>query len=201
MLCATSAQLAGRGLSNNDGCVVARSNEAKALGIEMGAPWHLNKDLFNKHNVIVRSSNYALYGDMSRRVMRILSTFTPHLEVYSIDEAFLNLDGFKDLAQHAATIRKTILQWTGLPVSIGMAPRHRRQHAQHVVPFLRRNLLHGRSERRLMAGHRLIPAKHDQVGPILGRVPLERSLSSGPVVGEVDEGMFADAIDHVGRIV
>src|SRR5882757_5208317 len=79
-------------LSNNDGCVVARSNEAKALGIEMGNPWHLNKALFAKHNVIVRSSNYALYGDMSRRVMRILSTFAPNIEIYSIDEAFLGLE-------------------------------------------------------------------------------------------------------------
>jgi DNA polymerase V len=110
-------------LSNNDGMVIARSNEAKALGIEIGAPWHLNKATFGKHNVIVRSSsNYALYGDMSRRVMRVLATFTPHLEIYSIDEAFLGLEGFKDLERHAATIRKTILQWTGLPVSIGIAP-------------------------------------------------------------------------------
>src|ERR1700710_2092750 len=69
-------------LSNNDGCVIARSNEAKALGVEMGAPWHLNKEFFAKHRVIVRSSNYTLYGDMSGRVMNILAGFTPDLEIY-----------------------------------------------------------------------------------------------------------------------
>lgn len=110
-------------LSNNDGCVIARSNEAKALGIAMGAPWHLSKDMFKRHGVIVRSSNYTLYGDISRRVMRILSTFTPHLEIYSIDEAFLGLEGFGDrLEAHAREIRRTVLQWTGIPVSIGIAP-------------------------------------------------------------------------------
>ena len=71
-------------LSNNDGCVIARSNEAKALGIAMGVPWHLHKDTFAKHGVVVRSSNYTLYGDLSARVMTVLRTFTPDLEVYSI---------------------------------------------------------------------------------------------------------------------
>jgi len=110
-------------LSNNDGCVIARSNEAKDLGIEMGAPWHLNKKYYEKNNVFVRSSNYALYGDMSRRVMSALKEFSPRLEVYSIDEAFLGLEGFNDrLADHAHDLRKTILGWTGIPVSIGVAP-------------------------------------------------------------------------------
>jgi DNA polymerase V len=75
-------------LSNNDGCVIARNNEAKALGIAMGAPWHLHKHRFAAAGVIVRSSNYTLYGDMSGRVMSVLSRFTPDLEIYSIDEAF-----------------------------------------------------------------------------------------------------------------
>src|ERR1700751_1529213 len=75
-------------LSNNDGCVIARSNEAKALGIAMGAPWHLHRERFAAAGVIVRSSNYTLYGDMSARVMEVLSQFTPDLEIYSIDEAF-----------------------------------------------------------------------------------------------------------------
>ena len=109
-------------LSNNDGCVIARSNEAKALGIEMTAPWHLIKQKFAKACVVVRSSNYTLYGDMSRRVMRILSTFAPDLEIYSIDEAFLGLRGLEDVESHAHRVRDTILQWTGLPVSIGIAP-------------------------------------------------------------------------------
>ena len=77
-------------LSNNDGCVIARSNEAKALGIPMGAPAFKYKTIFEKNNVFVYSSNFALYGDMSNRVMNILSTFTPEIEIYSIDEAFLS---------------------------------------------------------------------------------------------------------------
>ena len=110
-------------LSNNDGCVIARSNEAKALGIEMGAPWHLNKAKFAKHNVIVRSSNYTLYGDLSARVMTVLRTFTPDLEVYSIDEAFLSLEGLEErLEPHCRELRATVLQWTGIPVSVGIAP-------------------------------------------------------------------------------
>ena len=110
-------------LSNNDGCVIARSNEAKALGIAMGAPWHLHRDCFKAAGVIVRSSNYALYGDMSARVMSVLSRFTPDLEIYSIDEAFLGLSGFGDrLESHARALRAAVFQWTGIPVSVGIAP-------------------------------------------------------------------------------
>lgn len=110
-------------LSNNDGCVIARSNEAKALGIEMGAPWHLNRDKFAKEGVIVRSSNYTLYGDMSARVMRVLGSFVPGMEVYSIDEAFLSLAGFEGRAvEHMRQTRAAVLQYTGIPVSVGIAP-------------------------------------------------------------------------------
>jgi len=110
-------------LSNNDGCVIARSNEAKALGVEMGAPWHLSKDNFRKAGIVVRSSNYTLYGDMSARVMRVLADFTPNLEIYSIDEAFLSLGGFElRLEAHARDLRHTVQQWTGIPVSVGIAP-------------------------------------------------------------------------------
>lgn len=110
-------------LSNNDGCVIARSNEAKALGIKMGDPWHLVKDQHARAGIIVRSSNYTLYGDMSGRVMRVLAGFTPQLEIYSIDEAFLGLAGFEArLEAHAAALRRTVLQWTGIPVSVGIAP-------------------------------------------------------------------------------
>ncbi len=109
-------------LSNNDGCVIARSNEAKALGIDMGAPWHLFRTRFEKQGVIVRSSNYTLYGDMSARVMKILADFTPSREVYSIDEAFLEVAGdAAALAALAHRVRATVLQWTGLPVSVGIA--------------------------------------------------------------------------------
>jgi DNA polymerase V len=109
-------------LSNNDGCVIARSNEAKALGIGMGDPWHLNRDKFKTHGVIVRSSNYTLYGDISGRVTSVLRGFTPEMEIYSIDEAFLSFDGFADLTDHALTLRRTVQQWTGIPVSVGIAP-------------------------------------------------------------------------------
>lgn len=110
-------------LSNNDGCVIARSNEAKALGIEMGAPWHLCREKFEKQGVVVRSSNYTLYGDISARVMNALARFTPDLEIYSIDEAFLGLAGFeRRLESHARELRETVLKWTGIPVSVGIAP-------------------------------------------------------------------------------
>ena len=110
-------------LSNNDGCVIARSNEAKALGIAMGEPWHLCRDRFAAAGVIVRSSNYTLYGDLSARVMRTLSGFTPDLEIYSIDEAFLSFAGFEArLETHARELRRTVQQWTGIPVSVGIAP-------------------------------------------------------------------------------
>ena len=113
-------------LSNNDGCVVARSNEAKALGIPMGIPLFQIRDLIKKHGVAVYPSNYALYGDMSRRVMSILQRHCADVEIYSIDEAFLKLDfyGFDEdkCFSFALDLRAKILQWTGLPVSIGIAP-------------------------------------------------------------------------------
>lgn len=111
-------------LSNNDGCVIARSNEAKALGVQMGEPFFKREAWFREQGVRVFSSNYALYGDMSQRVMRTLARFTPDLEIYSIDEAFLNLDGFgqRDLTDYGREIRATVKQWTGIPLSIGLAP-------------------------------------------------------------------------------
>lgn len=109
-------------LSNNDGCVIARSNEAKALGIAMGEPWHTVRERIGERILRMRSSNYTLYGDMSARVMRILADFTPDLELYSIDEAFLDLAGFENrLDAHARALRARVLQWTGIPVSVGIA--------------------------------------------------------------------------------
>lgn len=109
-------------LSNNDGCAVARSNEVKALGVGMAAPWFQFKDLARRHGIIAYSSNYALYADMSNRVMAILSRFSPHQEVYSIDESFLDLTGFqrRNLTRYSQQIRQTIRQWTGLPVCVGI---------------------------------------------------------------------------------
>lgn len=111
-------------LSNNDGCVIARSNEAKALGIPMGAPAFEYKNTFNTNNVHVFSSNYALYGDMSSRVMNILATYSPDIEIYSIDEAFLKFKGFElfDLNQIGLDMQKTVTKGTGIPISVGIAP-------------------------------------------------------------------------------
>ncbi len=119
-------KLAGRPvvvLSNNDGCVVARSNEAKALGIPMGIPFFEVRQTIEKHGVLALSSNYTLYADMSGRVMETLSHFTPHIEVYSIDEAFLDLSGIpEDPSACGRRMRQTVRQWTGIPVSIGIGP-------------------------------------------------------------------------------
>jgi len=113
-------------LSNNDGCVVARSNEVKALGIKMGVPWHQLKDLAKQHHIVALSSNYTLYGDMSDRVMTILRDFSPDSEIYSIDECFLSLNGLNALWPSASvmgqSMRKRIRQWVGLPVCVGIAP-------------------------------------------------------------------------------
>ena len=111
-------------LSNNDGCIVALSPELKALGIERGVPYFKIKHLIKKHNITIFSSNYALYGDMSFRVMSLLSRFSPEVEIYSIDEAFLSLEGvvMKDPTEYGRGIRNTIKQCTGIPVSVGIAP-------------------------------------------------------------------------------
>ncbi|MFA9393767.1 MAG: Y-family DNA polymerase [Halodesulfovibrio sp.] len=111
-------------LSNNDGCIISRSNEAKKLGVQMAAPYFKQKRFLQRNNVTVFSSNYPLYGDLSERVMKTLRTFCPDMEIYSIDEAFLRLDGFTtyNLTEYAQHIRNTVYKWTGVPVSIGIAP-------------------------------------------------------------------------------
>jgi DNA polymerase V len=110
-------------LSNNDGCIISRSNEAKALGIKMGEPYFKAKNIIIKNKVEVFSSNYSLYGDLSRRVMRTLKRFNTEIEVYSIDEAFIDLSNFpdQDIEKVGKEIRETVLKWTGIPTSIGIA--------------------------------------------------------------------------------
>lgn len=126
-----NAALSGRPvvvLSNNDGCIIARSNEAKTLGIKMGTPLFQIKDLIESNDVSVFSSNYALYGDMSNRVMTVLQDLTPEVEIYSIDEAFLRFDFDKEeksnnvqsLTDEGRKIKETVYKWTGIPISIGM---------------------------------------------------------------------------------
>lgn len=111
-------------LSNNDGCVIARSDEAKKLNLPMGAPIFKWKNFCRHHTIEVLSSNFPLYGDMSARVMKILEQFTPDIEVYSIDEAFLEFKGFDqwDFNEYGAGIRNRILKWTGIPTCVGIAP-------------------------------------------------------------------------------
>ncbi|MGD0710048.1 MAG: Y-family DNA polymerase [Bacteroidales bacterium] len=111
-------------LSNNDGCVIARSNEAKSIGVPMGAPAFENEELFKKHHVHVFSANFALYGDMSQRVMNILYEYTPEIEIYSIDEAFLDLTGFEkfNLQAYGQEMQCRVTKWIGIPISIGIAP-------------------------------------------------------------------------------
>lgn len=111
-------------LSSNDGCAVSRSNEAKELGIPMGAPAFKYRELFERHGVVKFSANFELYGNMSRRITQLLTTITPRIEVYSVDESFLDLSQLPidDYTAWGHVVRKAILDWTGLPVSIGIAP-------------------------------------------------------------------------------
>lgn len=110
-------------LSNNDGCAVSRSNEVKALGLKMGEPWFKMERLAKQHGIIALSSNYSLYGDLSARVMSILSDFSPKQEIYSIDECFLDLDGFEPqtLMAYGQRIRQTVNHNVGIPVCVGIA--------------------------------------------------------------------------------
>jgi len=109
-------------LSNNDGCVVSRSNEAKALGIKMGQPWFECKELAEKHGILAFSSNYALYADLSNRVMSILNDFAPRHEVYSIDECFVDMTGMPKLREVSYAMRERVGMWTGIPVCVGIGP-------------------------------------------------------------------------------
>lgn len=109
-------------LSNNDGCVVSRSQEVKDLGVAMAAPWFRLKDIAKKHGIVALSSNYTLYADLSCRVMRLLSDFSPSREIYSIDECFLEMTGMSELTRHGQHMRHTVRQYTGIPVCVGIAP-------------------------------------------------------------------------------
>ena len=112
-------------LSNNDGCVVARSREAKALGIKMAVPFHTLQQAVRQHGIVAFSSNYALYADISQRVMSTLETLAPRVEIYSIDEAFVDLSGVDrcmSLMEMGQQLRQTVYQWVGIQVGVGIAP-------------------------------------------------------------------------------
>ena len=109
-------------LSNNDGCAVSRSEEVKALGVKMGTPWFQLRELARQHGIVARSSNYALYADLSNRMMRVLSDFSPDQEIYSIDECFLGLNGItQNLTQYGAAMRARVFRDIGIPVCAGIA--------------------------------------------------------------------------------
>ena len=108
-------------LSNNDGCVIARSNESKSIGLKMGEPIFKKRDLVNKYNIRLFSSNFALYGDISKRVFDIVAKDVPAYEIYSIDEAFLDFSGIKDPYNYALHLRDKVKRWTGIPISIGIS--------------------------------------------------------------------------------
>ena len=110
-------------LSNNDGCIVSRSDEIKKMNLPIGTPGFKYEGLIKSKGGVLLSSNYTLYADMSNRVMQTLEYFCPDIEIYSIDEAFLNLNGFRsrDITEYCKEIRKTVRKWTGIPVSIGIS--------------------------------------------------------------------------------
>ena len=109
-------------LSNNDGCIIARSNEAKKLGIKMGVPIFKIRNIIARNNVYVFSTNFALYGDMSSRVMSLLSKMSPEIEIYSIDEAFMSFKGIKKPLELALEMKLAVKKCTGIPISIGIGP-------------------------------------------------------------------------------
>ena len=124
-------------LSNNDGCIVARSEEAKAIGIPFASPWFKVRSMAEKHNTAVFSSNYALYADLSLRVMNVLRSFTPDVEVYSIDEAFLLLAKTGDMTGPGREIKEKVYGWTGIPVSVGIG--HTRTLAKAAAHIAKRD--------------------------------------------------------------
>ncbi len=147
-------------LSNNDGCVISRSNELKALGVKMGTPFFQLRPLIARHNIAARSSNFELYGDMSRRFITTLSDFSPDVEQYSIDEAFIRLplDKNADYLSHGVSIRRRVLKWLGLPVGVGIAPtRTLAKIANHIG-------------KKIPEGVFVMPA---EPGPVLTALPVE----------------------------
>ena len=192
-------------LSNNDGCVVARSDEAKAMGIGMGVPEFQIRRLLRAHDVQVFSSNYALYGDMSRRVMDTLAQFTPNLEVYSIDEAFLSLSGFasRNLTEYGRMIRATVKRWTGIPVSVGIGETKtlakiagrvakRSKEAAGVC-----DLTAGRDRDALLAGTAV--ADVWGVGPASARLLTRYGITTALALRDADERWIGRQMGVVGR--
>jgi DNA polymerase V len=166
-------------LSNNDGCVVSRSNEAKALGIKMGQPWFECKAMAEQHGILAFSSNYALYADLSNRVMSILSDFAPRHEVYSIDECFVDLTGIPKLREVSYAMRERVGKWTGIPVCVGIGPtKTLAKLANHVAKK------HPRSQG--VFNYNVLSA--DQKAQLLQRIPAEEVWGVGRKLTKQLEG-------------
>jgi len=175
-------------LSNNDGCAVSRSNEAKALGIRMGQPWHECRGLAQTHGVVALSSNYALYADMSNRVMAILREFSPLNEVYSIDECFVDLTGMPKLRDISYAMRERVLQWTGIPVCVGIGPtKTLAKLANHVAKK------HPRSKG-VFNYNDLTPAQQDH---LLSRIEVEEVWGVGR---RIAKRLAEHHIHHAGQL-
>ncbi|OGQ96897.1 MAG: hypothetical protein A2521_04695 [Deltaproteobacteria bacterium RIFOXYD12_FULL_57_12] len=193
-------------LSNNDGCVVARSNEAKALGIGMGTPVFKIRALVKRHDVRLCSSNYALYGDMSQRVMTILAGFTPDLEIYSIDEAFLYVTGgvAREPLATGRRIRAIIRQWTGIPVTVGFGLT--KTLAKIAVGFAKRSpqfdgVLHLHADPALQAAILADTLVDDiwGIGSASGRVLRGFGISTALQLREADEALIGGRLGVNGR--
>jgi DNA polymerase V len=158
-------------LSNNDGCIIARSQEAKTLGIKMGVPAFEIHGILEKNDVAVFSTNYTLYGDMSQRIMTVLQQFAPQLEIYSIDEAFLDLTGLvlPDPGEYGRKIIQTVHQWTGIPVGIGIAPTKTLAKLANAV-----------AKEDPEAGGVIVMTDEPATDRVLGRVPVSQVWGIGP---------------------
>jgi len=153
-------------LSNNDGCIVARSNEVKKLGVPMGAPLYQYQHLLKKHQTVIFSSNYQLYADLSARVMKVIQLYAPRLEIYSIDEAFVQLDGSTNCLAFAQQLQATIKQWVGIPVSIGIAPTKTLAKAANYI-----------AKKNTQSG--IYQCKQQQINRLLTQMPLEEIWGIG----------------------
>lgn len=190
-------------MSNNDGCAIARTHEAKALGIPMGAPVFKWRETIKRHGVVLRSANFVLYGDMSRRVNAVLAQFSPEIEVYSIDESFMDLSGFDhlDLPAYARDIRDRVRQWTGLPTCIGIGPT--RTLAKLANAIAKKNPLFDGVCSLVDAGvrDRLLP--HMGVGDVwgIGRALSERLTGMGITTAAALRDMPAAQARKTGTVV
>lgn len=183
-------------LSNNDGCCIARSNEAKALGVKMAQPWHEVRHLEESDGLVALSANFALYGDMSDRMMSIASGLGPTQEIYSIDESFIGLDGVRgDLRERALAVRSRILDWTGIPCGIGIGPtKTLSKLANHIGKTAERKPGSYSPEHAQVCD--MSKLSHDQIDALLGATPVGDVWGVGRRIGaQLVEGGVATALD------